>query len=196
MLESLILAALLPLQALAGLAEAPIPGYDVVDLTWEVEVFPGHFENLTGTVERIHDAAKALNPDWKPPTDERPDNNDFVRRYYWKAAICGPGSLGWHACKVDRIQEGIDYLRSLPGSPRNGPGPGACGRVSCSWQAAIWWCNDAPVEQSLHSWKDIADSAQLIAWKCATGQGWSDKYTSGQAFSTDDWNVIVRQDEC
>lgn len=44
--------------------------------------------------------------------------------------------------KYGAIEDGIDYLRHVPFQPTNGPGPGNCGRVSCSWNAAIWWCND------------------------------------------------------
>lgn len=44
-----------------------------------------------------------------------------------------------------RIQEGISHLRGVNGKPRNGPGPGNCGRVSCSYNSAIWWCNDVSV---------------------------------------------------
>lgn len=44
---------------------------------------------------------------------------------------------------------GLRYLRQLynttEGSkekPSNGPGPGRCGRVSCAYDTAIFWCND------------------------------------------------------
>lgn len=52
-------------------------------------------------------------------------------------------------CNVDykyagkvTIVWGINYLRSITGKPKNGPGPNNCGRVSCSWNSAIYWCND------------------------------------------------------
>lgn len=130
---------------MAGLADAPIPGYDVVDLTWEVEVFPGHFENLTGTAEQVHRAARAMNPGWKPRTAPDPRGRNLAKRvplFNWSKVICGAGTLGWHPCKVRRIEQGIEYLRGLAGVPRNGPGPETCARVSCSYQAAIWWCNN------------------------------------------------------
>jgi hypothetical protein len=38
--------------------------------------------------------------------------------------------------------EGVQHLVKVPGKPHNGPGPGNCGRVSCSWGAAMFWCND------------------------------------------------------
>ena len=51
------------------------------------------------------------------------------------------------------IDMGIDYLNSLSGVPGNGvPGedaaPKNCGRVSCSWGSAIWWCNDVSYHPS------------------------------------------------
>jgi hypothetical protein len=48
----------------------------------------------------------------------------------------------WPECHPNPIRRGIEYLRYVQGRPRNGPGPGNCGRVSCSYNAAIWWCND------------------------------------------------------
>jgi hypothetical protein len=41
-----------------------------------------------------------------------------------------------------RIKEGVNYLRGVPGRPWLAAGPGKCARVSCSWNSAIWWCND------------------------------------------------------
>lgn len=39
-------------------------------------------------------------------------------------------------------REGINYLNGVPGKPYAPAGPSACGRVSCSSNTAIWWCND------------------------------------------------------
>src|SRR6187549_519178 len=46
------------------------------------------------------------------------------------------------AAALNRASEGIAYLRGVSGRPSNGPGPGNCGRVSCGYNAGIWWCND------------------------------------------------------
>lgn len=48
------------------------------------------------------------------------------------------------------IWQGIEYLDQVPGTPGNGPGPGNCGRVSCSYGAAIYWCNDVSLLMSCH----------------------------------------------
>lgn len=45
---------------------------------------------------------------------------------------------GWGRCSTNRVQQGIYYLGDVPG-------PGSCGRVSCSYNAAIYWCNDVRV---------------------------------------------------
>lgn len=50
--------------------------------------------------------------------------------------IPGGHTSGW------RVKQGIEYLGTVAGTPTEGPGPGACGRVSCSYGAAIYWCND------------------------------------------------------
>lgn len=55
---------------------------------------------------------------------------------------CDPRHGEWIFTYLEPIVEGISYLRGVPGSPSNGPGPGNCGRVSCSYESAIWWCND------------------------------------------------------
>lgn len=49
---------------------------------------------------------------------------------------------GFPEALVSDILMGMQYLRGLSGTPTNGPGPGNCGRVSCSDAAGIWWCND------------------------------------------------------
>ena len=51
-------------------------------------------------------------------------------------------------CNVD-ITQGISYLRGVGGQPVQGPGPGSCGRVSCAYNGAIWWCNDVRAAPSL-----------------------------------------------
>lgn len=46
-------------------------------------------------------------------------------------------SPGWKLEEYEAIGSGIAYLKTLRGSPRNGPGPGACGRAGCSYDSAI-----------------------------------------------------------
>ncbi|KAH8166499.1 hypothetical protein CIB48_g1785 [Xylaria polymorpha] len=43
---------------------------------------------------------------------------------------------------VTAVDEGISYLNHLPDSTRCSNSPSSCGRISCSYSSAIYWCND------------------------------------------------------
>ena len=49
------------------------------------------------------------------------------------------------AANADRIYQGVMYLAHVGGVPEAGAGPNLCGRVSCSWDSAIYWCNDVSI---------------------------------------------------
>lgn len=87
----------------------------------------------------------------------------------------------------------VYYLRRVPGKPTNGPGPGNCGRVSCSWNTGIYWCNDNKEAKTLDSFGDIADGAESIARWCSYVSG-AVSLCRGQNFYEDGWNVIVREE--
>ncbi|KAK3350454.1 hypothetical protein B0H65DRAFT_439497 [Neurospora tetraspora] len=94
----------------------------------------------------------------------------------------------------DRIPEGIDYLRKTPnGKPALGPGAGNCDRVSCSWNSAIFWCNEGSETKELDSYGTIADAAQIIQEECKLGEG---DYILGQVFMKNQWSVVVQKDDC
>ncbi|KHO01298.1 uncharacterized protein MAM_00299 [Metarhizium album ARSEF 1941] len=163
---------------------APILGYDVEAISWDLEVAPGWNEVLYGTVQEVYAQARKMNPDFK--LDKVVEPRDLHEKR--SNVICGNFGLA----DKGRIQEGINYLRGVPAAPRNGPGPGNCGRVSCSHNAAIWWCNDNLTPKTLDSWDQIANSAQHIVNTCASGAG----QVSGQNFESGNWNTIVRRDSC
>ncbi|KAJ4250994.1 hypothetical protein NW762_011644 [Fusarium torreyae] len=126
---------------------------------WEVEVTPGGPKTiLHGTVEEVHKKLVKLNPNWDEEffnttaselselgsgfelfTRDFQDIPDFAKDWDAPRSYCGGP---WGEASVERILDGIGYLERWPGKPKNGPGPGNCGRVSCSWNSAIWWCND------------------------------------------------------
>ncbi|KAH8896360.1 hypothetical protein GQ53DRAFT_778975 [Thozetella sp. PMI_491] len=141
----------------------PIPGYTTVELSW-AEVYAQILQ---------------INPEYQI-------QYDLVSKR--DSTLCGNFGLA----DKGRIQEGITYLRGLNGAPRNGPGPANCGRVSCSYNAAIWWCNDNTTPKTLDGWNPIADGAQNIINDCAPAAS----QVSGQRFHDDLWNVIVRGDSC
>ena len=128
-----------------------IEGYSIEPFVWDVPVFPGG-ENATiaGTVEEVHAELIRRNPQWDTdfPLAEMADDKVAARgleaRTDFRGArtVCGPGSFGWSKASTYEIRNGIRYLNGVSGRPSQGPGPGSCGRVSCSWSSAIWWCND------------------------------------------------------
>ncbi|KAK3349568.1 hypothetical protein B0T25DRAFT_519759 [Lasiosphaeria hispida] len=98
----------------------------------------------------------------------------------------------WPTAERDVIDEGMQYLRGLGGNPRLGAGPGTCSRVSCSYNAAIYWCNDNTAEYTLDNFGRIADAAHFIAYNCEYDfNGKGRFYTSGQVFFKKHWNVYI-----
>lgn len=115
---------------------------------WEVEVSPGGpLVNLSGTIEEVHTELLKLNPDWdthylaEKETRGIADTTSSIqkRSFDLSSYFCGGR---WPACLWAEIRHGVSYLRGVQGRPVNGAGPGNCGRVSCSYDSAIWWCND------------------------------------------------------
>ncbi|OAQ65385.1 hypothetical protein VFPPC_06491 [Pochonia chlamydosporia 170] len=178
----------------SNLLSAPLPGYGVEDFQWELEVFPGVVQNFTGTIEQVARQATQINPDWEEhmanitaSTDV--DVSHLERRKDFYRTDCNP-RYKWDEAQEFAINEGTRYLWNQQGRPRNGPGPGNCGRVSCSYRSAIWWCNDNREAFTVAFWGFIADGAGIIVRQCA-----KDGWVKGQIFHDDNWNVIVRGDK-
>lgn len=136
---------LFPSLLLAAAIEAPVEGYDVFEPQWEVEVSPGGpVVVLNGTAEEVHEELLAMNPNWDSdfPID-LPEDTDGRSTLERRTDFSGAKVECWDQ-RVDssEIRTGERYLRGLTGRPTNKAGPGTCGRVSCSWNSAIWWCND------------------------------------------------------
>lgn len=125
--------------------EIGIPGAFQVPVEWDVKPFPdGPTITLEGTIQEVHEQLLEINPKY----DSDFDLPGLAARNTLKArtdfsnskVYCDANVFG--KCTVNRLRQGIDYLRGVGDQPRNGGGPGACGRVSCSYGTAIWWCND------------------------------------------------------
>lgn len=142
--------------------KAPIPGYGVQDFEWEVQYNQDKpAVKLNGTVEQVQAKLLQLNPNYEV------DMADIIAKYHKEREEASTAfqardlnKRDWTICNNfpdaanvyggvnggSGIQGGIDYLRGVAGSPTNGPGPGNCGRVSCDYGAAIWWCNDVSTD--------------------------------------------------
>lgn len=192
---------------------------------WEVQVTPGGESVLmNGTVEYVFDEltnfdpvyTEALMKDFTALGHDR--LGALERREDWRTRpyICRDYPLA----RVDAAWDGIRYLRTLKGKPKGSAGPSSCGQISCSWSTAIWWCNDVSDEHAnskhrpnqrifraandnckqdsekkeLESYKVIADGAQYM-WDACTPWETNRYWSSGQIFSNDGWNIIIKKSE-
>lgn len=123
--------------------DSPIPGYGIEAFEWDVEIAPGHIEALNGTVQEVYAQVLQINPGFQPPLDAGA-TMESRGLHQKRNVLCG----NFPSADKGRVLQGISNLRGLGAAPRNGPGPGNCGRVSCSYKAAIWWCNDVGTPSS------------------------------------------------
>lgn len=191
------------------LAQGPIPGYGIEDVTWEVKAHPdGPTMNVIGTVQQVYAALDKVNPNFCQDfgVDNKLKANSSVlavatespSNYELQSLVCNVFDYAQRTA----TQDGIKHLNGVPGAPANGPGPGNCGRVSCSYESAIYWCNDNPTVKSLDSYSSIGWAAQFVLdsndKKCSDiwGELPSDNGVKGQVFVKGNWNVVVRKDDC
>ncbi|KAK4450293.1 hypothetical protein QBC34DRAFT_379493 [Podospora aff. communis PSN243] len=149
------------------------------------------------TFDEIDTKAKAINPSYTifdhSAAVEARDASIEARQNIPVSIQCGwpPGwTPTWDFLALDA---GINYLKGLQGSCRNPPGPGFCGRVSCSWGSGIYYCNDNRHEIWVPC-RDLGDVAHSIVSRCAD-RGANGR-TLGQAFHSGNWNVIVAAGDC
>ncbi|KAI1262862.1 hypothetical protein F5Y18DRAFT_429733 [Xylariaceae sp. FL1019] len=176
--------------------------YTISDITWTMPIVEGG-QNYTfkGTVQEVFTQVNNLRvqQNLQPLPDPLAKFNttsipaDVSSRSFAKT-ICKVGLKDY--TPLVRVQQGIEYLKDLKGTCTNGAGPGNCGRISCSWTAAIYWCNDNdhPVT---YDCSHFAETAQHVLSDCHyTFNGGKTIYTWGQAFDTESFNVLVGADNC
>ncbi|KAK0668783.1 hypothetical protein QBC41DRAFT_393225 [Cercophora samala] len=197
---ALALYGLLGFIGIASASPSLLGNYTVVDVQWDLPTNLSDPNSATisvlGTIQEAVAQMEAQYPGWNATFQNQQPSNatvSTVAQYDVEGYLCGkPWSwVGYYA-----VLDGIYYLRKVTSAaPKNGPGPGNCGRVSCGYKAAIYWCNDNGAEKELDSWNDIADGAQYVFDKCVDRD---DKYAmvAGQVFYTDKWNVIVTFESC
>ncbi|KAL2286563.1 hypothetical protein FJTKL_06915 [Diaporthe vaccinii] len=135
--------------------ESPLSSYRVEVIQWEVPVSrDGRRTILNGTIQQVYQQLLEINPHYE--AEFGPAEGKYTpglsqvfgsyelaeRRDTW--SDCGR----FDAAKAVPIWEGINHLNHVSGTPVSRPGPGTCGRVSCSYNSAIWWCNDVSCSMS------------------------------------------------
>ncbi|KAG6110995.1 hypothetical protein E4U13_005118 [Claviceps humidiphila] len=198
------------LSLLASVSAVAIPE-SITDLfvpSWNVAIEPGQEVEIVvnGTVQQVDAYMEANYPGWSAkwanftsksaPAKRAPSTRPVSSRpelMKVKSIMC---EAPLPACLTGAILGGIDYLRKIRKGrhPRNGPGPRNCGKVSCSDNSAIFWCNDTDQPKILDSFSDIALGAEIVAYQC--GMNGYDTTVSGQVFLFGDYSVIVGQSNC
>jgi hypothetical protein len=118
-------------------------GYQEYQMQWTYDTPDGNEITLNGTIEEANDQYEDLFPG-ELAKGEKPElvTRQFEKDMTITCFNADPNPYGWEMAKLKRLEQGWNHLNRVPGKPSNGPGPGNCGRVSCSNDAAIWWCND------------------------------------------------------
>ncbi|KAI1129171.1 hypothetical protein F5Y10DRAFT_158683 [Nemania abortiva] len=141
--------------------------YSVSDIEWrgfedfnEDQVFTGTIENVINQMRQIKGAhytpsfvSKAESQVFKTKPDYHAANHDI---------LCGGSEAD-----PRRIDQGVDYLNHLPDSALCSNPPKTCGRISCSWNSAILWCNDKTDPGDAHKCNMFGQYAAEIVDKCA-----------------------------
>ncbi|KAI2641049.1 hypothetical protein GGS21DRAFT_354749 [Xylaria nigripes] len=151
-------------------------GYSVTDIEWRGIPDFDKDHVFTGTIEDVVDQMRAIKgSSYTPafmmehstdaagtaPTDKHGFNvNDGGDHYI---------TCGGPEADPRRIQQGVDYLSHLPDSSicSMGPGPKNCGRISCSWNSGIWWCNEKNVTSDTYQCSLFATYASELLDNCA-----------------------------
>ncbi|TQN70871.1 hypothetical protein CSHISOI_04305 [Colletotrichum shisoi] len=171
--------------------------------TWEFEPFPGEKVVLNGTIEQVVAELKQINPDYSPFSPESQALAQADLSFSSSAAhlpeiyprdkiLCNMPKWGY----VDTYSSdrGYRHLLGVKGRPRGDPGPGNCGRVSCGYKAAVWFCNDNTHHIMLDNFQQIAHMVGFIKYYCSAN---SPNVFNGQAFhQTDNWNVVLSGARC
>ncbi|KAI0153103.1 hypothetical protein GGR57DRAFT_156232 [Xylariaceae sp. FL1272] len=171
-------------------------GYSLADVTWTVPIVEGGADHtFNGTVQEVFAqinharAQQGLDP-LDDPTVNSTERVDIKRSY--DKTLCNVGLTA--SADEWRIYQGIEYLQGVKG--RCGmTGPRVCGRISCSWDAAIFWCNDNN-GYSEYDCSKFADYAQKVNDNCWFLPKQGQRQAWGQAFDTEKFNVMCGYDKC
>ncbi|KAI6817672.1 hypothetical protein KC367_g3536 [Hortaea werneckii] len=148
---------------------------------------------VQGTIESVAAQLREINPDWHPGVvgKNTPSKTDSAKRAEISPPLCNDDLGGQRYARTAILSNGADYLKGLSGVLRQ-PAR-SCGRVSCSYDAGVTFCNDGneaiPVAAA-----ELGRRVDGIVGLC--GDGGTRMFTKGQVFDTDDWNVIAARSDC
>ncbi|KUJ24691.1 uncharacterized protein LY89DRAFT_727709 [Mollisia scopiformis] len=156
---------------------------------------------MNGTAQEIYARFTASYPEivaLHPPEKQNDtyaafDNNpvNLDKRSKMLPPLCIPvAGQNWQWTLYSPIDAGIKYLKNLQGGCA--VGARSCVRISCSYNGAIYLCNDNNYAIAPSCYY-LATYAEDISRDCWIRWHWK-AYVGGQEFDTDNYNVVVRLD--
>ncbi|KAG4413450.1 hypothetical protein IFR04_013427 [Cadophora malorum] len=143
-----------------------------------------------GTIEEAFAQLEAEHPELGADLTaaSSPDAKSPDKRYMTDVHCIPVSGQNWRRANDVVIGQGIKYLRN--NNLVCGVNPHSCSRVSCSYDSAIWVCNNN------NEWigpdcKLIASFAQALRDRCYFTDGIHDPATGGQAWDNENWNVNI-----
>ncbi|KAI0151836.1 hypothetical protein GGR57DRAFT_503761 [Xylariaceae sp. FL1272] len=174
--------------------------YTIGDITWTLPIVEGGEDyTFTGTVQEvfakinIERKKKGIAPLDDPAASNATVASRSLEGRTWTQCLCKVGLPG--PASVTRITQGINYLDKVKGKCTNGPGPGNCGRISCSYNAAIFWCNDKTVAATYDCSYFAGYAADVVEF-CSYSDAGANAVTWGQDWDSESFNVLVGDDAC
>ncbi|KAG6189967.1 hypothetical protein E4U36_003986 [Claviceps purpurea] len=170
--------------------------------SWDVAIEPGQDDSdkivVNGTIQQVDAFMEANYPGWSAKLANFTSSHSAPakRAPEWRTKKAIECNLLLDQGRTSAILEGIDYLRRISKDrhPRNGPGPRSCGRVSCSWDGVIVWCNDGDKPKTIDSFSEIAAGAASVVKNCAMN-GLA-PLVSGHVWFFGNWSVIAGKWRC
>ncbi|KAK3334313.1 hypothetical protein B0H65DRAFT_481493 [Neurospora tetraspora] len=183
--EELILARLEEANALADSSSSSSSD----DLTSIPSSFPPDFDPYNTTLPAVLNSRNPSPSDYNGATPDR-GQAKYNGPYTYHSHYCGAPRT-W--ASVSAIHDGEGYLYGLGGTPRLGANK--CSRVSCSWNSAIFVCNDNNHDISLHSWGNVAEAAYFLTGACFKYFGGQTRI-AGQVYFSERWTVFITVQKC
>ncbi|KAI0159841.1 hypothetical protein GGR57DRAFT_500161 [Xylariaceae sp. FL1272] len=210
LLAVLTLASAVAARSLPRLVDSVPEGYTIADITWTMPIVEGGPEHtFQGTAQQVfaqvNDKRKqlgllvlddsSLDDDIEAASNETESalsaRSDIESRSYTKSIckVAAPSEAGKRA-----ILDGVKYLNKLK-SRCAMDGPKKCGRISCSYESAIWWCNDNH-GVSEYPCSEFGPLAQQVVDHCSYLPFHNEWKTWGQAFDSRNFNVVCGYAAC
>ncbi|KAL4956668.1 hypothetical protein BDW69DRAFT_181340 [Aspergillus filifer] len=164
----------------------------------------GPILTLTGTIEKVHAQLREINPNYDEDWKNVPESDDFsgfspstvidVLKAAADQKVLSCSKASESTANRKRIEEGIDYLRKRKGQVTVTTYPTyRCSRVSCSYNSAIFWCNESKMDLTLDSTKPIADAAPYVLDNCNYPKR---DQVKGHAVYPGAWRTILQGSDC